>query len=213
VILYRPVDGDPHTKKIGYRPRTCFVMTQMGKAVPPEISEIRRSLSKLLKSRRIKEIDAGSKVTGKDFLLKIWGMIITVPLGIAIVTRKMPARTLANIFYEIGMLQSYGKETLVIKTEDAKIPSDFVRTEYVEYNTSFQAEMKKFLDEFFELPEYYETMAEQLENNPLLAIDYFRRAYLISGKDKYKEKAKTIYNSASIKTRAKDSVEMLLLNF
>ncbi|MBC8275478.1 MAG: hypothetical protein H8E40_10995 [Chloroflexi bacterium] len=213
MILYRPTDGDPLTKRIDYRPRTCFTMTRLGGSVPAEITEIRQRLTKSLTARDIREIDAGSRITGKDLLLKIWGMIITVPLGIAIITESMSSRTLANIFYEIGMLQSYGKETLVIKTKHAKVPSDFVRTEYLEYDNNFEAELDKFLDYLFELPEYFERMAEQLENDPLLAIDYYRRAYLITGNDIYRQKANAIYKSSSIERRATDSVEMLLLSF
>jgi hypothetical protein len=213
MILYRPTDGDPHTKSLKYRPKTCFIMSQMGANIPSIVTEIRKSLSKSLKSYGIQEIDAETIVTGRDFLLKVWGCIITVPMGIAIVSNEIPPQTMANIFYEIGLLQAYGKETLVIKTKGVNIPSDLVRTEYLEYDANFQEKINKFLDALFELPEYFETMSEQLENDPLLSIDYLRRAFLITGNNEYREKAKVLYNSSSIKRRAKNSVEMLLLNF
>jgi hypothetical protein len=63
------------------------------------------------------------------------------------------------------------------------------------------------------LPDYYETIADQLDRNPLLAIDYLRRSYLITGNSKLKRKAKRLYKEASIEDRAKNSVEKLLLDF
>lgn len=213
MILYRPTDSDIHHYKIKYKPRTCFVMTQLGKPIPYKINEIRTELSKILNKYSIKEIDAESKITGKDFLMKIWEMIISVPLGFAIIDESMKPQTLSNIFYEIGLMHAYGKETVVIKTKNSKVPSDFVRTEYIEYGEDFKTKISSFLENFLELPEYFETASELLEKNPLLSIDYLRRAFLISGDNKYKLKAKKIFDQASITQRAKNSVEKLLVDF
>lgn len=212
MILYNPTTGDTPTMPIRYRPKTCFIMTQLQQPVPDEVIEMRQMLTRCLRTRGIAEIDANSAVTGRDLLTKIWEMIISVPLGIAIINRGMSARTLANIFYEIGLLQACGKETLVVKSKRSKVPSDFVRTEYIEYDASFETKIDRFLDSFLELADYFSTIVDQLDNNPLLAIDYLRRAYLISGDDLYRQMARSISNS-SITGRAKNSVEMLLVNF
>jgi len=105
-------------------------MTKIGKPIPNEVKNIRTTLSKYLKKETINEIDADSYITGKDFLIKIWDNIISVPLGIAVITEELSQRTLENIFYEIGLFQALGKETLIIKTKETSVPSDFVRTEY-----------------------------------------------------------------------------------
>jgi hypothetical protein len=187
-------------------------MTQIG-GPDDETLAIRRSLTQILSKSGIELIDAGSVVTGRDFLLKIWTLLLTVPLGIAIINDKMRPDAMCNIFYELGVLQAYGKETLVIKTEGAKIPSDFVRTEYVKYDRAFKGKMEKFLEHFFTLADYYEKIADQLEQNPLLSIDYLRRAYLISGKDDLRAKVRNIIASTELSGRARDSVEMLLADF
>lgn len=212
MISYRPTDGDPHTKPIQYRPKTCFLMTQIG-GPDDETLAIRRSLTKILSKSGIELIDAGSVVTGKDFLLKIWNLLLAVPLGVAIINEKMRPDAMCNIFYELGVLQAYGKETLIIKTEGAKIPSDFVRTEYVRYDNGFKGAMGKFLDHFLAQADYYENVAGLLEQNPLLSIDYLRRAYLISGKDALRAKVRNILANAELSGRARDSVEMLLADF
>ncbi|MGP8330723.1 MAG: hypothetical protein ACT6FB_00010 [Methanosarcinaceae archaeon] len=188
-------------------------MTKLGQPISHEIEDIKVELHKVLIKRQIEEIDAESVVTGKDFLMKIWNLLTTVPLGIAIIGSNMSGQTLSNIFYEIGFMQACGKETLIIKTKDAKIPSDFIRTEYVEYGNNFENKLDKFFNTFFTLSEHYDDMAEVLENNPLIAIDYLRRAYLITGDTEYKDKANIIYENASIDGIAKNSVEALLIKF
>lgn len=213
MIFYRPTEGDAFTAKIEYRPRTCFLMTQLGQPVPEIIQEVRDSLSEVLSKSDIDLIDANSVVTGKDFLIKIWRLLLGVPLGVAIIHKDMSHQTFANIFYEIGMLQAYGKENLVIKTKGTPVPSDFVRTEYVEFNKNFKERLGKFISSFFEQAEYYASMSDQFDNNPLLAIDYLKRAYLITGQKKYKQRAFQIFKDISTVGRSKNSVEMLLIDF
>lgn len=213
MIFYRPTDGDPHTGRIEYRPRTCFVMTKLGRPIPKEINRIRSHLTKIFVDYNISLIDANDIRTGKDFLLKIWHILLGVPLGIAIISNDMSHQTLANIFYEIGLMQAYGKETLIIKTGGTNVPSDFVRTEYIDFAAGFKKEVKKYLKKYFNLAGDYEFMSELLEKNPLLAIDYLKRAWLITGENAYREKASEIFHGAAIEGRAKNSVEMLLVDF
>jgi hypothetical protein len=188
-------------------------MTQLGGAIPPILVEIRAALAEVLNHERFELVDADSLVTGRDFLLKIWEIIVTVPLGIAILHEDMKATTIANVFYELGLMQAYGKETLVIKTATSAVPSDFVRTEYVQYGPDFHARMKRFFRSLDERAEYYVLMADQVERNPLLAIDYLRRAYLLSGDTALKDRAKAAFDAAKLSGRAKNSVEMLLVDF
>ena len=59
---------------------------------------------KYLTEFKIELIDANESVTGGDFLIKIWKLIISVPLGVAIVTEHMKAKTLLPLdtFNEAG---------------------------------------------------------------------------------------------------------------
>ena len=213
MIFYSPIEGDAFTGKVAYRPRTCFLMTQLGQPVAPVVVQIRKRLATILSERNINLMDANDVVTGKDFLMKIWRLIVAVPLGVAVIDHQMSPQTLSNIFYEIGMLQAYGKESLIIKTPETGIPSDFLRTEYVEFGPNFEKNLRKYLQSFFNQAEYYVSVANQLENNPLLAIDYLRRAYLITGKEELRSLARQIFEDASIEGRAKNSVEMILADF
>lgn len=102
---------------------------------------------------------------------------------------------------------------MIIKTPRTRVPSDLVRTEYIVFDNQFENSFSKYLDSFFSQAGHYETVADQLEKNPLLAIDYLRRAYLISGDASLREKARNEFSTAGIKERAKNSVETLLANF
>lgn len=178
-------DREVITDFISYEPRSCFIMTQLGLPVSDSLTKIRTDLTTELSKRSIKELDANSYIKGKDFLSKIWRQVVAVPMGIAIVTKEMKVSTISNIFYEIGVLNALGKETIVIKTKDFIIPSDFIRTEYIEYDDKFSGKINNFLDQVFDLADHYEIMGESLEANPLLTIDYYKRAYLITGDKKY----------------------------
>lgn len=167
MIYYNPIQVDPIDKPVEYAPRTCFIMTQLGEPVPQVITEIRNHLSQKLQELRIKEVDASTLVTGRDFLLKIWHQLISVPLGIGIIDETMSAQTMSNIFYEVGVLQAYGKESIIIKTKKAKIPSDFIRTEYIPFDNHFGNRLDKYFETFFALEDYFLNMADQLEKNPL----------------------------------------------
>ncbi|WP_420127701.1 hypothetical protein [Longimicrobium sp.] len=213
MIYYRPTDGGPHGTLLPFRPRTCFLMTQMSRPIPPVLTEIRSALKQVLKEQSYTLVDADSSITGRDFLLKIWEYIISVPLGVAIIHEEMRTETIANIFYEVGMMQSYGKETLVIKTPGATMPSDFVRTEHIQYGSDFKPRMRRFLRSLHDRASYYSTMAEHVERNPLLSIDFLRRAYLLNPDTRLRDRAREFFNGAGLEDRAKNSVETMLVNF
>lgn len=213
MIYYSPIDGDPRVTPLRFRPRTCFLMTQLGSPVPPAVAEIRSDLQKVLREQSYTLVDSDSSVTGRDFLLKIWEFITAVPVGIAVVHEDMKPGTIANIFYAMGLMQAYGKETLIIKTPDAPIPSDFVRTEYVEYGGDFQPRLRRYFTSLWERASYYATVAEQIDRNPLLAIDFLRRAYLLTSEPRLRGRAREFYEEARIRGRAKNSVETMLVNF
>jgi len=188
-------------------------MTRLGRRVPKPVADIRDVVVGLCGRFDYRIIDASQKVTGRDFLLKIWKMIASVPLAIGICHKEIPKTTQDNIYYELGVAQALGKETLLIKSPEVSVPSDFVRTEYVEFDDDFSDKFSDYLKGLFEQAGHYELVAEQLERNPILAIDYLKRAYLISGEERLKEKAKEILNEAGLQDRAKNSVERLAAAF
>src|SRR3989338_4764142 len=100
-ILYDPIEGDVVQKRIKLQPRTCFIMTKLGtsKDMPHDIKNMRSTIEKYLKEKRFRVIDANHKITGKDFLLKIWELIVSVPVGVAILSDEIDEATKENIFF------------------------------------------------------------------------------------------------------------------
>lgn len=71
MILYRPTDGDVQTTPSSIRPRSCFIMTQLGGAISPRVLDVRSSVERLMNSAGFTCFDADSATQGRDFLLKI----------------------------------------------------------------------------------------------------------------------------------------------
>ena len=69
------------------------------------------------------------------------------------------------------------------------------------------------MDSIFEAANYYETVADQLDRDPILALDYLKRAYLINGESRLKRKAKNVAKNAGLEKRATNSVELLAATF
>jgi len=196
MIVYHPFEGHISSDPFDYRPKTCFLMTQLGNPVPQSALNIKRSLKNQLKAKKINLIDAESVVTGGDYMTKTWKLIFSVPIGVAIVTKEMPARTIGNIFYELGIMDAYGKETLIIKGDDVDIPSDLSRTEYIKATGGYNKKIKGFLTNVEKRAEHYKTVALNIESgDPVSAIDYLRRAYLITGKKRLRNQARKLFNS------------------
>ncbi len=213
MIFYRPTDGDVHSAPVKWRARTCFLMAAMGKPISAEVRDTKKRVTEILRRAKFKIIDAASVTTGKDFLLKIWGLAVACPVGIAIVHEGISSETMANIFYELGWMHAYGRETVVIKIGNVKLPSDLVRTEYIEMDTRLTRNLGDFLKSLQERARYYQTLADLLEANPLLAIDYLRRSYLLTGDVALKQRAKQIFDKSGLAGRARDSVERLMVTF
>jgi len=213
MILYDPIHNDVKTTPIKWRVKSCFLMRQLKEESSSDLKLAIQKIRELCLDEGFTVIDAEDLTTGRDFLLKIWEIIISVPVGIAVVHKEISPQTMANIFYELGLMQALGKEILIIEIGSVSLPSDFTRTEYVAYNNKFEERIKKFFTNIQERANYYELLAGQVENNPLLAIDYLRRAYLLSGNGELKQKAKRIRKEISFSDRAKNSVEMLLTSF
>jgi hypothetical protein len=213
MIIYNPLDGDALTSSVASNPRKCFLMTRLGKPIEAEIADMRRQITAACKRHRYGVIDASSQITGRDFLLKIWRQIASTPLAIGVCHEAIPAKTQSNIYYELGVAQALGKETLLVKSRGSEIPSDFVRTEYIQFDDDFAGNLDTYLSSLPEQAEHYEIVAEQLDRNPILAIDYLRRAFLITGEARLRNRAKQLLKTAGLDQRAKNSVELLAAGF
>lgn len=212
MIIYSPNDGDAITHSIKSRPKYCFLITQL-EATPKLVRDIQSSIKNCCQSFNYQVIDASTETTGRDFLLKIWKLIASVPICIMIIHEDTPVKTQANLYYELGVAQALGKETIIIKTPRAEIPSDFNRTEYIEFNEKFNEKFNNFLKTTQEQAEHYKELSEILEKDPILAMDYLKRAFLITDNKSYRLSVKKILKTINTDDRAKNSIENLAATF
>ncbi|MEO5826339.1 MAG: hypothetical protein ABIR59_10660 [Gemmatimonadales bacterium] len=124
--------------------------------------------------------------------------------------QQRPARI---FFSRSGSLPLHARETVIVRLGQAPLPSDLVRTEYIRGGAQLEPGLKKFLASIEEQAEYYTTLADQLENDPLLAIDYLRRTFLLTGDRNLKVRAEGVFDSAQLSGRAKGSVERMMVTF
>ena len=213
MIIYSPLDGDALTSVIPGNPRHCFLMTQLGDPIPDGVQRIRDAITRLCSNADYNVIDAGDRVTGRDFLMKIWKLIASTPLSVGVCHEDIPSATQMNIYYEFGVAQGLGREALLVKSPRAEVPSDLVRTEHIEFDNRFDANFTKYLEWLWEQADHYELVAEQLDRNPVLALDYLKRAFLISGDERLREKARIVKDEAGLDERARNSVELLAASF
>lgn len=120
---------------------------------------------------------------------------------------------MANIYYELGLMQAYGRETIVVRIGQVRLPSDLARTEHIASGRGFPGRFKQFLESLAARHDYYLTLAGNVEKNPLLAIDYLRRAFLLSNENALRGRARDILDSTGLGERALSSVEKLLVAF
>jgi hypothetical protein len=140
----------------------------------------------------------------KDYLEKIIQLIRGCGFGVAIFSELTPAATLANIFFEIGLCGVLGKPVILIKSEKAKPPSDFVRTEWITFHddsTRLRRDLEKYIKSIRELSSYYEALGDiALASEAVdleLAFERYRQAILIANRQPVRTKIRKILASLS----------------
>ncbi|WP_417463943.1 hypothetical protein [Kordiimonas sp.] len=132
-ILFSPVTEAPLESARYLFPRSAFLICQQSDVPIADVSMIeiaQRSLTQL----EIDSVDAANFRRTGDYLTKILEQIRGAGFCIAIFSEGTRTKTLANIFLEVGMAYLLGKPVVILKTAQASVPSDLVRSEYIEYN-------------------------------------------------------------------------------
>ncbi len=124
-----------------------------------------------------------------DFLLKIARLIMGCGFGIAIFSNRTPPKTLGNIFFEVGYCLAVGKPVHLVFCGKNIVPSDFVRSEWIEYKNGSNVQFTRDLDASFEglnnecqfMELLADTAFEAERMNPELAFERYKRVALING--------------------------------
>lgn len=159
------------------------------------VSEVEAGMQKIVREQLG---DAGFNVisasdikrTG-DYLHKIIALIQGCGIGVAVFSDATPPRTLANIFFEIGYCLALVKPTQLGAFWRRRRPSDFVRTEWIEFDgneDAFRNRVREYAAIMVQYGDYLFNLALTAEEaeEPELAVTFerFKRAYLVDGSQK-----------------------------
>jgi acetolactate synthase regulatory subunit len=182
-------------------PKHAFVMRQIGQ--PPEIDlHMASVVQEVFEARGIRLKDADASTGGKDFLERILGLIRSTGFTIAIFSNKTRATAMANITLELGFAAMCGKPLVIVKSERAKAPSDFTRTDWITYipdqDARFRLKLGQALDALGSLVEYESTLLDVAldARTPDCAIAFERavKGFLLSGELRFINSASRILN-------------------
>lgn len=125
-------------------PGHAFVMRQIG--TPPLVDERMAAIvQEVFAERGIPTKDADASTGGGDFLERILGLIRATGFTVAIFSHETRANAMANITLELGFAAMCGKPLVIVKSKEAKAPSDFTRTDWIEYDPDGEPRFRKKL--------------------------------------------------------------------
>lgn len=185
-MIICPLSNDECSKRIILRPRTAFLMTPSKTKRNEVLRRVISRISSELKRQGLNSLDGCSLVELGDTVCNICYTMQGCAIGIGFYHPDMPVDALSNIFWEMGMLQGWGRPVLIVATKREDLPSDFTRDFCIFYenNNRYIGKFKELVTRFKEREKYYvEMLADEAIKTADYekAIKYYQEAYLISG--------------------------------
>lgn len=186
-LLFSPVDQEELVEALKPRPRAAFLMQQLDGNPTLADRTMSEEVKAALERAKFTALTASDVRGTGDYLHKIVGLLRGCGFAIAVFSDRTPAKTLANIFFEVGMAGVLGKPIQLVLTGDNPAPSDFIRSEWVAYKRGDEPALRLALDESLarisEQAEYYckiGQVALEAERPDLeLAFERFKQSVLI----------------------------------
>jgi hypothetical protein len=175
-------------------------MLQLGGRIAPAEETMATIVREILTNQRFTALTAAEVRRTTDFLHKIIDLIRGCGFGIAVFSDRTPARTLANIFFEIGVAAMLGKPVQLIwagrNPKGTAAPTDFIRTEWIRYVVGeegrFRDEVADAVSQIGEGATFYRQIGDVALNAPEpdleLAFERFKQAVLIADDDEARER-------------------------
>jgi hypothetical protein len=180
-------------------PGHAFVMRQIGDppAVDKRMAEI---VEEVFAARGVRTKDADASTGGGDFLERILGLIRATGFTVAIFSHETRADAMANITLELGFAAMCGKPLVIVKSKEAKAPSDFTRTDWIEFDQGkegrFRAKLNQALNTIEEASDFenflLETAIEAKSIDCAVALERAIKAFLLNSDATLLDKAERI---------------------
>ena len=161
-LIFSPVDLSELRGPFRPRPRSAFLMLQLGGTISSSEVRIKELVARSLLARNIEAVTAAAVPGTGDYLQKIVDLIRGCGFGFAIFSDLTPARSLANIFFEVGVAGVLGKPVQLPLAGPAPPPSDFVRTEWIRYDDAHEARFETQLTDVLGKSKKARTSIERL---------------------------------------------------
>ena len=189
-LIFSPVTQDVIEGPFQPRPGCAFLMLHSGAGRSSLDRALENHVDDALRANALTGLRATDVPGTGDYLDKILNLIRGCGLEVAIFSEATPAPTLANIFFEVGLCLTFGRPVVFAKTEEARAPSDFVRSEWVamqQDGDAFRDSLRGSFQTIVESAAYYRQIAEVAmdadEIDYELAFERYAQAVLI-GQDR-----------------------------
>lgn len=126
-MIVCPLTLDECNKVIVPSPRTAFIMAPSKQKTTPELRQVIDKVESVLSEHSFDHIEGAELVDYGDYLCSICKSILACPVGIAVSSVDIPADTLSNILWEMGLMQGFGKPVILLAHQRRGLPSDFAR--------------------------------------------------------------------------------------
>lgn len=187
-MIICPNSGDECTKQlIKPKSRTAFLII----AYPDEndgevfdkIHNIEQTIIDSFDSNNYNVILARD-VKGRNLYCKICQQIQSVPIGVIVYTEETPSVSFPNLFLELGIMSSFGKELILLKDYKVNIPNDLHGLEWTLFKDAedLTGQLSEQIEQYEETSDYYYNDMGKFfrEKGDLVkVIDYYKRAYLL----------------------------------
>lgn len=180
-------------------PGHAFVMRQIG--APPAIDQrMAEIVHEVFEDRGVRTKDADASTGGGDFLERILGLIRATGFTVAIFSHETRANAMANITLELGFAAMCGKPLVIVKSKEARAPSDFTRTDWIEYDSDdegrFRTKLGQALDTIDEAGAFQDflldTAMEAKSVDCAIALERASKAFLLTSDAALIDKAEVI---------------------
>jgi hypothetical protein len=185
-MIICPLSQDECSKRIILRPKTAFLMTPSKTKRNDALKRVISRISSELQRQGFDFLDGCSLVELGGTVCKICSTMQGCAIGIGFYHPDIQADAVSNIFWEMGMLQGWGRPALLVATKKEDLPSDFTGESCIFYedNNRYISKFRDLLTGFKEREKYYvEILADEAIRTADYekAIKYYQEAYLISG--------------------------------
>ncbi len=205
-MIICPNSGDECSKNlIKPKIKTAFLIIaypdESEQEIFEKIHEIEKTIINSLNNENYNVILAKNE-RGKNLYCKICQQIQSVPIGILVYTTETPSKSFPNLFLELGLMTSFGKELILVKDYKVNIPNDLHGLDWIHFKNmkDLSKQLSEQIQQYEKVSDYYYNDMGKLfreKGDIIKTIDYYKRAYLLFPRTEILEDLKILLDEIS----------------